>query len=337
MVGEPHKTGKQQRMNSLNRRRVGAGDAHGGTTCRSRDTVRVVSTGAPSDPMAGKVVVITGGNTGLGEATAVALARKGATTVLACRNPERAAAAADRVRNQSGSDRVDVVGLDLADLDSIGRAAKDIVDRFERLDVLVNNAGGLSTERRTTRQGFEQTFGVNHLGPFLLTNLLLDRLRQSAPSRIVNVSSIGHRYARRMLWDDLQMEHGYNAFAAYAQSKLANILFTRALAQRLRPAEITANACHPGSVRTELGRDGDTTGFIGVMSFTVLRPFYVSPTRGARTQVYLASAPEMAGKSGGYYVRCREHQASRAARDDAAADRLWEVSEQLVGRAETVG
>jgi len=295
-----------------------------------------VSRGASSDVLAGQVVVITGANTGLGATTACALARLGATTVLACRNAERAATAADRVRNQSGSHQVEVVELDLADLESVGRAAKDILERFDRLDVLMNNAGGLSTERRTTRQGFEQTFGVNHLGPFLLTNLLLDRLRQSAPSRIVNVSSIGHRFARGMRWNDLQMQQGYDAFAAYGQSKLANVLFTRALAQRLPSAEVTANACHPGSVRTHLGRDGDTTGLIGLMSFTVLRPFYVSPERGARTQVYLASAPEMAGKSGGYYVRCREHQASRAARDDAAADRLWEVSDRLVSRAEPV-
>jgi NAD(P)-dependent dehydrogenase (short-subunit alcohol dehydrogenase family) len=280
--------------------------------------------------MAGKVAVITGANCGIGEATAVAVARMGATAVLACRNPTRADAAVARVRAASGSDRVEVVQLDLADLDSVRTAADEILKRFDRLDVLVNNAGGLSTERRTTSQGFEQTFGVNHLGPFLLTNLLLDQLRRSAPSRIVNVSSIGHRYARGMQWDDLQLEHGYNAFAAYAQSKLANILFTRALADRLPPAEVTANACHPGSVRTELGRDGDTTGFIGRMSFGVLRPFYLSAVRGARTQVYLASEPGMSGRTGGYYVRCREHQPSRAARDAAAAERLWDLSEQLV-------
>jgi len=291
----------------------------------------LVSGREASSVMDDRVVVITGANTGLGEATAVALAGMGATTVLACRNPDRAAAAAQRVRAQSGSDRVEIVELDLGDLDSVRHASAEILERFDRLDVLVNNAGGLSTERCTTRQGFEQTFGVNHLGPFLLTNLLLDRLRQSAPSRIVNVSSIGHRAARDMRWEDLQFEHGYNTFGAYGQSKLANILFTRALARRLPAAEVTANACHPGSVRTELGRDGDTTGFIGLMSFTVLRPFYVSAARGARTQVYLASAPEMDGRSGGYYVRCREHRPSRAARDDEAAARLWDVSERLVG------
>ena len=283
-----------------------------------------------------RVVVITGANTGLGEATAVALARMGATTVLACRNPDRAAAAAQRVRGQSGSDQVEIAELDLGDLESVRHAADEILERFDRLDVLVNNAGGLSTERRTTRQGFEQTFGVNHLGPFLLTNLLLDRLRQSAPSRIVNVSSVGHRAARGMRWEDLQFAHGYNTFGAYGQSKLANILFTQALARRLAPSEVTANACHPGSVRTELGRDGDTSGFIGLMSFTVLRPLYVSAARGARTQVYLASAAEMDGRSGGYYVGCRKHRPSRAARDDEAAERLWDVSEQLVGRAEQV-
>lgn len=287
--------------------------------------------------MADRVVVITGANAGLGEATAVALARMGATTVLACRSPDRAAAAAERVRGRSGSDRVEEVELDLGDLDSVRRASEEILQRFDRLDGLVNNAGGLSTERRTTRQGFEQTFGVNHLGPFLLTNLLLDRLRQRAPSRIVNLSSFGHRAAPAMRWSDLQFDHGYNAFGAYGQSKLANILFTRALARRFPAAEVTANACHPGAVRTHLGRDGDTTGVLGLMSFTVMRPFYVSPTRGARTQVFLASAPEMAGKTGGYYVRCREHRPSRAARDDEAADRLWKISEQLVGRAEPVG
>ncbi len=282
--------------------------------------------------MAEQVVVITGANAGIGEATAVAVARMGATTVLACRNPAKAEEAAGRVQARSASDRVELVELDLADLDSVRRAAAELLERFDRLDVLVNNAGGLSTDRRVTRQGFEQTFGVNHLGPFLLTQLLLDRLRASAPSRVVNVSSLGHRYARGMRWDDLQLERGYNAWNAYAQSKLANILFTRALARRLPATEVTANACHPGSVRTELGRDGDTTGFIGLMSFTVLRPFYVSPTRGARTQIFLASAPEVEHKSGGYYVRCREHQPSREARDTASAEHLWEVSEQLTRR-----
>lgn len=145
------------------------------------------------------------------------------------------------------------------------------------------------------------------------------------------MSSLGHRYARGMAWDDLQLEHGYSAWTAYGQSKLANGRFTRALASRLPAAEVTANACHPGSVRTQLGRDGDTKGFVGLMSFTVLRPFYVSPARGARTQIYLASDPEVAGRSGSYYVRCRVHEPSRAARDDEAADRLWQVSEDLVG------
>ncbi len=304
-----------------------------GPSERYRATVKL----GASNVLADKVVVVTGANCGIGEATAVALAGMGATTVLACRNRARADAAAARVKAASGRDRIDVVELDLADLDAVRAAADDILGRFDRLDVLVNNTGGLSTERRATRQGFEQTFGVNHLGPFLLTSLLLDRLRRSAPSRIVNVSSVGHRYARGMNWDDLQLEHGYDAFTAYGQSKLANILFTRALAQRLPAGEVTANACHPGSVRTELGRDGDTSGFLGVMSFRVLRPLYLSAARGARTQIYLASAPELRDKTGGYYVRRREHQPSRAARDDAAAERLWDVSERLVGLSEPAG
>ena len=285
---------------------------------------------AATAPMHGKVVVVTGANSGIGFETARAVAERGAITVLACRDRTKGEAAVAAIQARTRQKLVHLVHLDLADLDSVRGSAETILSRWDRLDVLVNNAGGWWSERQVTRQGYEQTFGVNHLGPFLLTQLLLDRLRTSRPSRIVNVSSVGHRFARGMNWDDLQLERGYDSAFAYGQSKLANVLFTRELARRLPPEEVTANACHPGSVRTGLGRDGDASGVIGLVAFGLLRPFYLSAARGARTLIYLATAPEVAGQTGGYYVRCRPHRVSIPARDDDAARRLWEASEQLV-------
>ena len=280
--------------------------------------------------MQGKVAVVTGANVGIGYETAAGLAARGGVTVLACRDRAKGDAAVAAIRRRTRRDDVHLVHLDLADLDSVRACAEEILTRWGRLDVLVNNAGGWWTQRQVTEQGYEQTFGVNHLGPFLLTQLLLVRLRETQPSRIVNVSSVGHRFARGMNWDDLQLARGYDAALAYGQSKLANLLFTRELARRLPAAVVTANACHPGSVRTGLGRDGDATGVMGFVAFGLLRPFYLSPARGARTPIYLAAAPQLAGQTGGYYVRRRRHQESRAARDDAAARRLWEISERLV-------
>jgi NAD(P)-dependent dehydrogenase (short-subunit alcohol dehydrogenase family) len=277
----------------------------------------------------GKVVVVTGANVGIGLETAVGVAVRGATTVLACRNEVKAAAAAVQVRERAESDLVHVVPLDLADLASVRAAAAAIESQFDRLDVLVNNAGGMWSQRATTVQGFEQTFGVNHLGHFYLTNLLLDRVRASAPARIVNVSSVGHHYCRGLKWDDLQRERRYSVMDAYGQSKLANILFTRALAKRLDPAVVTVNALHPGPVRSGFGMDGDMTGIVGLGN-RMIRPFEISPAAGARTSIFLATDPSVEGKTGGYYVRSRPGHMSRPARDDAAAERLWEESERLL-------
>lgn len=280
--------------------------------------------------MDGKVVVVTGANVGIGKETAVALAAMGATTVLACRNQEKAAAAAVEVKERSGNDDVPVVVLDLADLATVRRCADEIMESWPRLDVLINNAGGMWTKRSTTAQGFEQTFGVNHLGHFYLTNLLLDRLVASAPSRIINVASFGHHIrVRGMRWHDLQTERGYTAMRAYSQSKLANVLFTRALARRLDPAQVTANALHPGAVRSGFGMDGDFTGILGVGN-KVFRLFEISAKRGARTSIYLASEPSLEGVTGSYWVRRHPGHMSRAARNDAAADRLWDESECLL-------
>ena len=275
-------------------------------------------------------VVITGGNAGIGKETAVALAQQGANVVITARDARRGREAVEDVRERSGSDRVEVMALDLADLASVRDFARDFTAQHDRLDVLVNNAGLIQTSRTETVDGFETTFGVNHLGPFLLTQLLLDQIRASAPSRIVVVSSDAHKQARKGLdFDDLMSERSYSAFGVYGKTKLANIYFTRELARRLDGADTTANALHPGFVASRFGRDGDT-GKLGEIAMVLGRPLAISPEKGARTSVYLASSPDVAGTSGAYFYKCRDKQPSAAARDDEAARRLWAVSEELV-------
>ena len=283
--------------------------------------------------MDGRVAVVTGANSGIGKETAGGLAALGATVVLACRNEERAAGAVAELRHRGVAGELETVALDLADLGSVRACAEDLGSRFERLDVLVNNAGGIWSSRRLTAQGFEQTFGVNHLGPFLLTRLLLSRLVLAAPSRIVNVSSFGHHFAvMGMRFSDLQSEHGYVSLEAYSRSKLANLLFTRELARRLAGSGVLVNAAHPGAVRSGFGMEGDLGGIQGLGN-RVVRAFEISPEAGARTSVFLASSPALGDRSGGYWVRRRPGHASRQARSDAAAARLWQVSEQLLADA----
>jgi NAD(P)-dependent dehydrogenase (short-subunit alcohol dehydrogenase family) len=281
----------------------------------------------------GKVVVVTGSNVGIGLETAVGMAAQGATTILACRNRDKAEGAAKEVIRRTWNDDVHVVTLDLADLASVAAAADDILSRWPRLDVLVNNAGGTWSGRQATAQGFEYTFGVNHLGHFSLTNLLLARLEASAPARIINVTSVGHHFARNgMRFDDLQSERGYDAMDAYCRSKLANVLFTRQLAARLGDRAVTVNAVHPGPVRSGFGMDGDLTGFMG-FGMKLVRPFEISAKRGAKTSVYLASSPEVTGRTGMYWVRSKPGHMSRRARNDDAAARLWTESEALLSSA----
>ena len=279
----------------------------------------------------GKVVVITGGNAGIGKEAAVGLARSGATVVITSRNAERGQAALADVRERSGSADVSVMDLDLASFASIRRFAADLLDRHHHLDVLLNNAGGILSTRTETEEGFEATFGVNHLGHFLLTQLLLDRLESNpGGARVVNVSSVAHKRAR-LDFDDLQSERRYSAFKVYSRSKLANIYFTRELARRVGDG-VTANALHPGYVRSEFGRAGDLSSLFAFGN-RLGSPFAISPEKGARTLVYLASSPEVEGVTGGYFSKCAPASISAAAQDDAAARRLWDVSEQLVASA----
>ncbi len=280
--------------------------------------------------MTGKTVVITGGNSGIGLETAVALARAGANTVITARDEGRGTAAVTDIRSRSGSSDVGLVVFDLGSLASVRDGAAQIIERCPRIDVLINNAGLVLTERQETVDGYETTFAVNHLGPFLLTELLLDRIKASAPARIVNVSSTAHSTARRGLdFADLQSNNGYRAMQVYGSSKLANIYFTTELARRLAGTGVTANCLHPGTVATGYGRDGDTKGFLA-FGLSLIRPFLMTPEKGAQTSVYLASSPEVADVSGEYFVKCKARTPSKAAQDREAPGRLWEVSETLV-------
>ena len=248
--------------------------------------------------MQGATVVITGGNAGIGKETAIGLAEQGAQVLITARDAQRGADAVAEIRARTGSDTVDVVALDLADLASVRRCAAELLQRSDRLDVLVCNAGLVMSRRTETADGFETTFGVNHLGHFLLTNLLLDRLRASAPSRVVVVSSDAHKQARRGLdFDDLQSERSYRPFAVYGKTKLANIYFGHELARRLEGTGVTANSLHPGFVASRFARDGDTGFLISTIGMTLARPFAISQAAGARTSIWLASSPDVDGRS----------------------------------------
>jgi len=285
--------------------------------------------------MRGKTVVVTGGNSGIGFETAATLAEMGARVVVTARNADKGRAAVGRITERAeaagAEGRAQLVVFDLADLASVRRGAAEILEQASQLHVLVNNAGLVLSERRETVDGLEATFATNHLGPFLLTNLLLERLRESAPARIVTVASGAHRTARKgMPFEDLQSEKHYAGMRVYGESKLANILFTLELARRLEGSGVTANSLHPGTVRTGYGADGDTTGLLA-FGIRTGSPFFLTPAQGARTSVYLSSSPEVEGVSGQYFYKCKPVQPKSWARDADAARQLWQVSEELVG------
>ena len=281
--------------------------------------------------MQGRTVLITGGNTGIGRAAARQLGELGAEVIITARNRAKGEGALQWLRSNCPEARFDLVDLDLSDTASVEDAAAEVLRRLPRLHVLVNNAGLVVDDRTLTAQGFETTFGVNHLGHFLLTARLKDRLVASAPARIINVSSEAHRMAWRGLpWDDLMHERNYNAWSAYAASKLANLLFTVGLADRLADTGVTANALHPGVVRTDFGQDRDLHGVMSIL-MKPARLVFLTPERGARTTTFLASSPSLETASGGYYDSCKRRSMSGPARDRAAADRLWDASEKLLG------
>ncbi|MDE2137669.1 MAG: SDR family NAD(P)-dependent oxidoreductase [Gammaproteobacteria bacterium] len=277
--------------------------------------------------MNGKTCLVTGATHGVGLASARALAAAGATVLLHGRDAALGAALAADIARVSGNGAVRFVHADFLHLEQVRELAAGIA-RLPRLDVLINNAGIIDTARRCTAEGYDATFGVNHLAPFLLTNLLLPKLTACAPARVIVIASEAHRRAGWLDFGDL-MNTRVGYLRAYARSKLANLLFMRALARRTRGGGVTVNAAHPGVVRSQLFR-----GLPAPLRFalaTVLRPFTCSPAQGARTGVYLATAVELERASGGYYRDCRRLEPAAAARCDEAAARLWSESVRLTG------
>ena len=274
--------------------------------------------------MTGKVCIVTGANAGIGKETALGLANLGATVVMICRDRDRGETAQREVKRRSGNDRIELMICDLASRKSIEQFANEFKQHYDRLDVLVNNAGVLMRERSFTEDGTESTFAINHLGYFLLTNLLLDVLKRRAPSRIVNVASTAHKYGKLDIGGWVT-GRDYSAFSAYANSKLANVLFTYELARRLEGTGVTANCLHPGAVGTNLFRG------LPKLLQALIALVTMGPERGARTSIYLASSPEVEGVSGKYFAKRRQEKSSDESYDREAARRLWEVSQELTG------
>lgn len=278
--------------------------------------------------MADKVVLITGGTGGIGKATAIGLARLGARVGVTGRDLARAERAAADIRAASGNPAVEAFAADLTAQVEVRRLAITVLDAYPRLDVLVNNVGGFWAHRHQTADGLERTFALNYLAPFLLTNLLLDRLKASAPARVVTVSS-GAQALGRIAFDDLQGARKYSGQRAYNQSKLATVMFTNELARRLEGASVTATCLHPGVVRTNFGAD-DQARFFALVSRVVL-PLLKTPAQGAQTPIYLASSPAVEGVTGQFFANRKSTTANKIAYDTAMAARLWRVSANLVG------
>lgn len=278
--------------------------------------------------MQDKVCLVTGANAGIGRATALELARQGAQVVMVCRSRERGEAAQAEIIQASGNQAVDLLLADLSSQAEVRRAATEFQSRYDRLHILVNNAGAFFNQRLESADGLEMTFALNHLGYFLLTHLLLEQLRAAAPSRIINVSSDAYKGAR-LDFSDLQATRRYRGFQAYAASKLANVLFTLELANRLQGTGITANVLHPGFVASNFGLNNR-----GVMRFGVKllqRLFAISEEAGAETPLHLATSAEVAGITGKYFVKKKAVPLAGHAQDMVAARKLWQVSEQLTG------
>ncbi len=285
-----------------------------------------------SGTMRGKVCLVTGATSGIGYVTARALAEMGATVVAVGRNREKGEAIVADIKRRSGSDTVAFMRADLSSQASIRALATTFTDQYDRLHVLVNNAGGIFATRETTVDGIEMTFALDHLAPFLLTELLLPTLKASAPARVVTVSSSAQAFGK-INFDDLQGAKRYSAWRAYNQAKLANVLFTYELARRLAGTGVTATCLHPGLVATGFAQNnGDLTQRL-IKAGQVFMP---SPEKGARTSIYLASSPLVEGVTGRYFVAKKPKTSSRRSYDEATARRLWEISEGLTGLAPRV-
>lgn len=282
-----------------------------------------------------KVAIITGSNTGIGYQTALDFARRGAKVILACRDTKKAEKAAKQIQDVTGNQNVQVEYIDLADLETVRAFAKKMNSELDKLDILVNNAGIMFCPNWRTKQGFEMQFGVNHLGHFLLTNLLLDLVKKADKARIINVSSRAH-YDLRINWDDINWEKSYNTIRAYCQSKTANILFTKELARRLEGTGISVLSLHPGAVITELTRyTGESLFFLipylWDILYPVIRVILKTAEEGAQTTIYCAVDENIVQYNGCYMSDCKPKKPSEEARSQENATKLWDISCKMVG------
>jgi len=276
----------------------------------------------------GQIIIITGSSAGIGKETARILAYMGATIIFACREKTKALAVLEEIQGETKNPNLEFIRLDLSDLRSIKEFVEEFLSKYQRLDILINNAGITLPERRLTKDGFELIFGTNHLGHFYLTTLLLDVLKKSGPSRIINVSSSLHAYGK-MKWDDLMFEKGYGSFPTYNQSKLANILFTRELQKRVDEKEIKVVSLHPGVIKTEMGREFNKWYYKAAMK--MLSVFQKSALEGAQTSLYCVLEDFDKLKAGRYYVNCKVAEEAPQAKKEEDMKRLWDVSEKLIG------
>ena len=275
--------------------------------------------------MADKICLVTGGNSGIGKSVALGLAKMGATVVVVSRNKEKGETAVTDIVEKSGNKNVELIQADMSSQNSIHQLVDEFRARHEKLHLLINNAGVYLTKRSETEDGLESTFAVNHLGPFLLTSLLVDVLKANAPSRIVNVTSDAHKGAR-INFDDLQGEKKFSGWQAYGQSKLAMILYTHGLAKKLEGTGVTVNSAHPGVVRTNFAKNN---GGLVMLGFRFLGMFFISPESAAKRILYVATSPDLEGVTGKYFTKMREVKSSQESYDDDSARRLWQISEQL--------
>ena len=281
--------------------------------------------------MKGKTVVITGGNAGIGKATAINLSKQGAEILITSRSEGKAKAAVEEIKSASKNDNVDFVLINLIDQESVKKAAVEIKAKCPKIDVLINNAGCYLSELELSPQGIEGQFATNHIGHFLLTNLILDNIKAAGNARIINLASIAHSSTREVNFDDINYEkEQYGGWKSYSRSKFCNIVFTNELARRLENTGITANAIHPGGVRTEIAEKD--ANWYTKLGWIVMKPFMITVEKGAETSVFLASSPDVEGETGGYWVKCKKHFSNRPSQEEANWKALWKKSEELVGK-----
>ncbi|GAA4398776.1 SDR family oxidoreductase [Nibrella viscosa] len=276
--------------------------------------------------MDSRLCLITGANSGIGKVTAMEMARKGFDILMLCRNLDTSRPVRKEIKAVSKTGRADLIWCDLASQQSVTQAAREVADRYHKLDILINNAGLFLDREQYSPEDIELTFATNHLGPFLLTNLLLDMLKKGTNPRVVTVSSEAHRWSKAFKLDQLAKPKSYSGMGAYGASKLCNILFAKELSDRVMDFGITSNSLHPGAINSNFGNGASS---LSGLVFKLMKPFFISPEKGAETSIYLASSPEVQKVTGLYFDKCKPKTPSQDARSDYNARELWKLSEQL--------